>query len=220
MRTKRLIPIFFFLVLSAPLARVEAQGETFSFRLPSYELYAPAKIIISFVYTNNVTTNVRTLGTSLYKITTSPVQVIFEAEAFDVYTIDIRIEYSIPINQTVIIGLYEGGRATKGIEFDTTVSVILLTIKVSVVEAPTYPTAEEIANSLANWLQSYLSEYTMQISNTVNQMGESMLVIGVLGVIAFVVSIAVLVAVFYVNRRVAELSEWGIRHESEHSKGG
>jgi hypothetical protein len=51
-------------------------------------------------------------------------------------------------------------------------------------------------------------------------MGETTLVIGVLAVIGFVVSIAVLVAVFYVHSRVAELSEWGIRHESEHHKGG
>jgi hypothetical protein len=219
MRTKRLIPLFFFLLLlAAPL--VQAQGETANFRLPSYELYAPAKIIISFVYTNNVTTNVNTLGTSLYQITTTPVQVIFEAEAFDVYTIDIRIEYSIPVNQTVIIGLYEGGRATKGIEFDTSARVILISMKVSVVEAPTYPTAEDIANAMANWLQSYLTEYTGQMTVTINQMGESMLIIGVLGVVAFVVSVAVLVAVFYVHRRVAELSEWGIRHESEHRKGG
>jgi hypothetical protein len=146
--------------------------------------------------------------------------VIFEAEAFDVYTIDIRIEYSIPVNQTVIIGLYEGGRATKGIEFDTSARVILISMKVSVVEAPTYPTAEDIANAMANWLQGYLTEYTGQMTVTINQMGESMLIIGVLGVVAFVVSVAVLVAVFYVHRRVAELSEWGIRHESEHRKGG
>ena len=219
MRRTLLIPIFFFLLLLvAPL--VQAQGETFSFRLPSYELYAPAKIIVSFVYTNNVTTNVRTLGTSLYKVTTSPVQVIFEAEAFDVYTIDILIEYSIPVNQTIIIGLYEGGRATKGIEFDTSASRILLTFKVSVVEAPTYPTAEDIANAMANWLQSYLSEYTAQQQTLINQMGQAMLVIGILAVIAFVVCVSVLVAVFYVHRRVAELSEWGIRHESEHRKEG
>ncbi|MGB9671927.1 MAG: hypothetical protein ACPLZY_02135, partial [Candidatus Norongarragalinales archaeon] len=115
-----LIPIFFCL-FTLPIISVHAQYEpyAFSFRLPSYELYAPSKIIVSFVYTNNVTTNVRTLGTSLYKVTTSPVQVVFEAEAFDVYTIDILIEYAIPVNQTIIIGLYEGGRATKGIEFDT-----------------------------------------------------------------------------------------------------
>jgi hypothetical protein len=93
-------------------------------------------------------------------------------------------------------------------------------MKVSVVEAPTYPTAEDIANAMANWLQGYLTEYTGQMTVTINQMGESMLIIGVLGIVAFVVSVAVLVAVFYVHRRVAELSEWGIRHESEHRKGG
>jgi len=216
-----LISLFFCLLILTPLSVVNAQESyVFNFRLPSYELYAPAKIIVSFVYTNNVSTNVRTLGTSLYKVTTSPVQVVFEAEAFDVYTIDVLIEYTIPVNQTILIGLYEGGRATKGIEFDTSASRIMLTFKVSVVEAPTYPTAEEIANAMANWLQSYLSEYTAQMTITIDKMGETTLVVGVLAVIGFVVSIAVLVAVFYVHRRVAELSEWGIRHESEHRKGG
>ena len=219
---KLLLLSIFFCLFAMQLSAVNAQNEpyAFSFRLPSYELYAPAKIIVSFVYTNNVSTNVRTLGTSLYKVTTSPVQVVFEAEAFDVYTIDVLIEYTIPVNQTVIIGLYEGGRAAKGIEFDTSASRIYLSMRVSVVEAPTFPTAEQIADAMANWLQSYLSEYTAQQTITINKMGETMLVIGVLAVIGFVVSIAVLVAVFYVHSRVAELSEWGIRHESEHSEEG
>ncbi|MEM3361429.1 MAG: hypothetical protein QXV85_09540 [Candidatus Bathyarchaeia archaeon] len=216
---KLLLPIFFFLFM-LPLSVNAQEYYTFNFRLPSYELYAPAKIIVSFVYTNNVSTNVRTLGTSLYKVTTSPVQVVFEAEAFDVYTIDVLIEYAIPVNQTVVIGLYEGGRAVKGIEFDTSASRIYISMHVSVVEAPTFPTAEQIADAMANWLQSYLSEYTAQQTNTINKMSETMLVVGVLAVIGFVVSIAVLLAVFYVHRRVAELSEWGIRHESEHRKEG
>ncbi|MEM3761056.1 MAG: hypothetical protein QXZ02_08130 [Candidatus Bathyarchaeia archaeon] len=219
MKKTLLLPIFFFLFM-LPLSVNAQEYYTFNFRLPSYELYAPAKIIVSFVYTNNVSTNVRTLGTSLYKITTSPVQIVFEAEAFDVYTIDVLIEYAIPVNQTVIIGLYEGGRAVKGIEFDTSSSRICLSMHVSVVEAPTFPTAEQIADAMANWLQSYLSEYTAQQTNTINKMSETMLAVGVLAVIGFVVSIAVLLAVFYVHRRVAELSEWGIRHESEHRKEG
>jgi hypothetical protein len=203
-------------MLASPFSVKAQEPNTFNFRFPSYELYAPAKIIISFVYTNNVTTNVRTLGTSLYKVTTSPVQVIFEAEAFDAYTIEVRIEYSIPVNQTVLIGLYEGGRATKGIEFDTSANRILISFKVSVVEAPRYPSSEEIATAMAHWLESYLNEYTGQMTTTISKMGETSLVVGVLAVVGFTLSVAVLIAVFYVHRRVAELTEWGIRHESEH----
>ena len=214
----KLLPLFFFLAVFtvATFKPVEAQyWRVARMRLPSYELYAPAQIIISFVYTNNVSVNVRTLGTSLYKVTTSPVQIIFEAEAFDVYTIDVALAYSTPINQTIIIGLYEGGRATKGIEFDTDADRIEMTFKVSVVEAPRYPTAEEIANAMWNWLQASLSEFMTRQENINLSIANSSAIIGSLGVISFVVCIVALLAVFYLHRRVAELSEWSIRHKAE-----
>ena len=205
-----------FMTVVAVATPVEAQyWRVARLRLPSYELYAPAQIIVSFVYTNNVSVNVRTLGTSLYKVTTSPVQIIFEAEAFDVYTIDIALSYSLPINQTIIIGLYEGGRATKGIEFDTDADRIEMTFKVSVVEAPRYPTAEEIANAMWNWLQTSLNEFMTRQENINLGIANSSAIIGSLGVISFVVCIVVLLAVFYLHRRVAELSEWSIRHKAE-----
>jgi len=197
---------------------VKAETAQFSFRLPSYELYAPAKIIVSFVYTNNVSVNVRTLGTSLYKATTSPVQVIFETDAFDVYTITFDIYYSMPVNQTITIGLYEGGRAAKGVEFDVNTAHINIQMKVSVVEAPRYPTAEEIANSMWQMLQNSLNEFTTAQQNLIAKMSDTVLVTGSLAVIGFVVSIAVLIAVFHIHRKVAELSEWGIRHETEHRR--
>lgn len=215
MKTRFILPLFLFaLMITAP--NVEAQyWEVARLRLPSYELYAPAQIIVSFVYTNNVSVNVRTLGTSLYKVTTSPVQVVFEAEAFDVYTIEMSLSYSLPINQTILIGLYEGGRATKGIEFDAEADRIEIIMKVTVIEAPRFPSAEEIANAMWGWLQSSLSEFTAQQQGLVEGMGKTMMVVGTLGVISFTVSLAVLIAVFYVHRRTAELSEWVFRRETE-----
>jgi hypothetical protein len=210
----------FLCLLALTFKPVQCQNVT-RFRLPRYELYAPAKIIVNFVYTNNVTVNVRTLGTSLYKVTTSPVQIVFEAEAFDVYTIDVNILYGLPVNQTIVIGLYEGGRATKGIELDTTSETIQMTMKVSVVEAPKYATAEEIAQSMWNMLQGSLNEFMDRQQVIMDEMGRTMTIIGALAVISFAVCIVALVAVFYMHRRVAELSEWGIRHETEHrGKGG
>lgn len=218
---KNKLSVFAILTLILWASAIPAQAQPMgiaNFRLPSYELYAPAKIIVSFVYTNNVTVNVKTLGTSLYKITTTPVQAIFEAEAFDVYTIYIDIQYSIPVNQTVLIGLYEGGRAAKGIEFDTVSDHIQLTMKVSVVEAPHYPRVEDLADAIWSRLMGSLNEFTNQQQGLIAKMGESGVVIGSVAIISFVVSITVLIAVFYMHRRVAELSEWGIRHEEEHRK--
>jgi len=222
MRKHIVTSIFFCFILAVsqffPLA--QAQGENFYLRLPSYELYAPAKIIINFVYTNNVSVSVHTLGTSLYKATTSPVQALFEAEAFDVYTIDVSIEYGVPVNQTIIIGLYEGGRAAKGIEIDVSHRRIFLSMKVCVVGAPEYPAPEDIAEAMWTRLEGFYSEFIVQQQGLLDKMSETMLVIGSLAVISFVVCIIVFIVVFYMHRQVAELSEWGIRHETEHRKGG
>ena len=211
MKARFIIPFFLFCLVLVP--SVQAQFWHVSrFRLPSYELYAPAQIIISFVYTNNVSVNVRTLGTSLYKVTTSPVQIIFEAEAFDVYSIDVVIAYPIPVNQTVIIGLYEGGRATKGIEFDAQADRIEISMKVSVVEAPRYPTAEEIANAMWGWLQAQLNEFMERQQSIVEGVSKSALTVGVMGAISFAICLILIIVVLYVYRRVAELNEWRLHH--------
>lgn len=223
MKTPKLFtPLFFFLLLVSNLPFVQAQQETMgsaNIRFPSYELYAPAKIIVNFVYTNNVTVNVKTLGTSLYKATTSPVQALFEAEAFDVYTITIDINYIVPVNQTIIVGLYEGGRAAKGLEFDVVADHISLMFRISVVEAPRYPTSEELANAMWERLQGSLNEFTVQQQGLIAKMGETIIVVGSIAIIGFLVCVVALISVFYMHRKVAELSEWGIRHETEHRKG-
>jgi len=146
--------------------------------------------------------------------------VIFEAEAFDLYTITVDIYYITAVNQTIVIGLFEGGRAAKGMEVDVVADHISLTMRVSVIEAPRIPTAEEISDAIwARW-QSALDDFKAENRVLTDRMGETMAVVGGLAVIAFVVCMVSVIAVFRMNRKVAELSEWGIRHEHEHRKGG
>ncbi|MEM3829757.1 MAG: hypothetical protein QXP36_11165, partial [Conexivisphaerales archaeon] len=85
---------------------------------------------------------------------------------------------------------------------------IEINIKVSVVEAPRYPTAEEIANSMWSWLQAQLSEFMGRQENLVEGIGKTSLTVGVLGAISFAVCCVLILAVFYIYRRVAELNEW------------
>lgn len=203
------------LVLNVSLARAENPA---SLTLPSYELYSPAKVVISYIYTNNVSVQVNTLGASLYQVTTTPVSTVFEASAYDVYTITVQISYLDITNQTIVIGLLEGGRPAKGIEMPVSTNTVIFTFRISVVEAPRYPSAEEIANVLMDKLRNELADYTAHIDALIKQLSESLTFAASLSIIAFAIAIVVLVANYYLHRKVSELTEWGIRHESEHRK--
>ncbi|MGB9774611.1 MAG: hypothetical protein ACPL4I_11410 [Bacteroidota bacterium] len=219
MRRNRLSIIVVLVLLWASILTLPAQGqEAAEFRVPSYELYAPARIVISFVYTNNVSVQVSTLGNSLYKAVTSPVQVEFSTEAFDVYTVNVQILYDKIVNQTITMGLFEGGRAAKGIEFDVNASAVNVKMKVAVVEAPRFPTADEISDRMWERWRNELANFEANVNDLVAKMNSTVLTVGSLSVIAFVVCIVALIATFHVHRRVAELQEWGIRHEAEHRK--
>ena len=183
--------------------------------VPTFELYAPAKIVISFSYTKSVVVHVTTLGQSLYKAITSPTSVEFDTEAFDVFTITVNVLYTAPVNQTVTIGLFEGGRAAKDIEVSMNDAAITLMFKVSVVQAPSYPTATDIADAMMLRWQNQLAVFEASQRDLTNTMANTVTTVGSIAVIAFVVCLICIIAVFMLQRRVAELSEWGIRHKAE-----
>ena len=186
--------------------------------IPTFELYSPAKIVIGFSYTKNVTCTVTTLGQSLYEAITGPTSVTFDTSAFDVFTILVTITYSTPVNQTVNISFFEGGRAAKNMQVAMADSAISLMFKISVVQAPSYPSATDIADAMMQRWQNQLSDFEASQRGLTDEMANTVSVVGALGVIAFVVCIICVMAVFYIQRRVAELSEWGVRHRAEHAQ--
>jgi len=204
-----------FLFFTVNVVPVLGQGLIGDINLPSYELYAPARVVVSFAYTKNVSIHVSTLGSSLYKAVTSPVQVEFSTEAFDVYTITIQVLYDITVDQTVTVGLFEGGRAAKGLEFNIASTGFTITMQLSVIEAPHYPTADEISDLMWQRWRNELDEFEAGQRDLVSKMADTVTVTGSLAVISFVVCIVLIVAVFYIHRKVAELAAWGIRHEVE-----
>ena len=189
--------------------------DTGSIRL-FYDLYAPARVVVSFAYTKNVTIDVSTLKTSLYKATTSPVQLEFYSEDYDVYTVTMTIRYGVKVDQTIIMGIFEGGRAAKSIEIVVSSSVITLTMRISVVEAPRYPTADEISNLIWERWRNELNTFEVRQQGLITTMASTVTTIGSLAAIAFGLSIALMIVVLYTHRKVAELSQWGLRHEAEH----
>ena len=218
---KAVIATTFFLCLtSSALSALPvnlALAEESGIRLPTYELYAPAKVVVSFAYTKNVTIEVSTLKTSLYKAITSPVQLEFDAEDVDLYTVTMKILYSgIKVDQTIVIGIFEGNRPVKSIEFDVCSSSITIMMRLSIVKAPTYPTAEEISNLIWDKWRNELITFESKQNDLVTQISNTVVTVGSLAAIAFAVCIALIIVVFHMHQRVAELSEWGIRHRAEH----
>ena len=199
------------------VAPVSAEG-TNNIGLPNYELYAPAKVVVSFVYTKNVTIEVSTLKTSLYKAITSPVQLEFDTEDVDVYTVTMHILYGVKVNQTIVIGIFEGDRPAKSMEFDVVSSSITVTMKLSVVKEPTYPTAEEISNLMWVKWQNELATFESKQNDLVTGISNTVVTVGSLAAIAFAVTVALILVVFRMHQKVAELSEWGIRHRTEHRR--
>ncbi len=200
-----------------PLA--SAQGLTASIRIPSIELYAPCRVTVQFAYTKDVTVTTTTLGASLYRVVTEPIQATFSTEAFDVYTITIRIPYEGVVNQTITIGIFEGGRAAKGLEWDVNAKTVIIEMKLTVVEAPSFPTVDEFIEPLWTRWANELHSFQIQQNELFNKMTETVTIIGSLAAIAFVMTVVILAAMFYIHRKVSELSAWGIRHEMEARKG-
>ena len=217
--TLRIITLLLlFSLLTLPNA--EAQSRYAELRVPQLELYSPAEITVSYVYTNNVSIQVHTLGPSLYEATTSPVQARFETQEFDTYTIYLKILYDQPVQQTILIGIFEGGRAAKSIEYDVDAQEIFLSFTVSVVQAPEYPTAEQIALAITEYFRNEILSLRADFQSLTESIENSIVFVSALSVISFALSIIVLASIFYMNRKVSELTEWGIRHESEHKKRG
>ncbi|MEM2512712.1 MAG: hypothetical protein QXU81_00105 [Candidatus Bathyarchaeia archaeon] len=187
------------------LGNIYAQEENFRANIPLFELYAPARVVVSFQYTQDVSIRVSTVGASLYRATTSPTQIQFEAENYDTYKVIIRIAYSMRINQTITIGLFEGGRAAKSIEIQVNEPVIEIQMVLSVVEAPRYPTAEEISERMWERWRNELVLFEQKQNEIINKMIESSIVIGSLAAIGFTVSLACIYAVFRVHHKIAEL---------------
>jgi len=203
-------------LLAAPSTKAQTESYYATLRMPALELYAPAEVTVSYVYTNNVSIQVNTLGPSLYEATTSPVMARFETQEFDTYTIFLRIQYSRPVEQTIQIGIFEGGRAAKSVEFDVNAEIIDIKFVVSVVQAPEYPTAEQIALAITEYFRNEILSLRGDLQSLTDTIQNSLVFASALAIISFAVSLVAIVAIFYMHRKTSELMEWGIRHQEEH----
>ena len=97
---------------------------------------------------------------------------------------------------------------------------IFLSFTVSVVQAPEYPTAEQIALAITEYFRNEILSLRADFHLLTDSIESSLVFVSALSIISFALSIIVLASIFYMNRKVSELTEWGIRHEAEHRRRG
>jgi len=210
MKGRVLAVLLFCFLGSFSLAVFPSPAGATNIEFPSFSLYSPVKIVVTFIYTQNVTTHVGTASQSLYKAITSPTSVEFDTQALDVFTIDMNILYSLAQNQTVTIGISEGDRPTKSITVSMNDKDLSLHLIVNVVEEPTFPTADQIANAMLDRWQNQLTAFEAANSQLTNEMSSSVVVAASLGIIAFVVSVLCFGTMFWIHKRQANLEAKGL----------
>jgi len=151
---------------SITIARGEEEPEVAGFNLQSY---TPAKILISYTYTNNFSViDVSSIGKSLYKITSSPISIEFIAEDIDQYTFTVEIKYAAIVTQSVQIAVFSAGYAPEGMQLNVKGNVVRLKFTLTVTQEPKYPSAQDVAEQVVLQIADQLNEFRRQTTEIVD----------------------------------------------------
>ena len=176
--------------------------------LPSFPLWTPVHLVVSYAYTQNYTVSVNTYGLSLHHETSSPTSIAFDTSAVDTYSIHVSVRYGIWVNQTVTISIAENATAAKLISFDMNSQGFDVDMLIVTSQAPSYPTADQIANNLWNRWQNVLNELQGSNQNLVNSLLGSYAMNAGFSFVAFGLSMALLIVVIYLARRQARFDHF------------
>ena len=165
-RKNRLSILAFLIMLSFHLpvmpihAKEDGSSEVASLNLQAYK---PARIVITYAYTNNFSvSDVSSMGKSMYKITSSPTSIEFKAEDVDRYTFTVEIKYAAVVGQSIQIAIFSAGNPPEGMQFNVKTDVVQLQFTVTVTEEPRYPTAQEVAEQVVRQVANELMEFGQQ----------------------------------------------------------
>ena len=190
---------------------VADEATTVSAVTMSLQGYATARIVISYAYTNSFTvSNVTSLGRSMYKIISSPMGIEFEGVDVDRYTFTADVRYATVTDQLIQVAIFSAEHPPEGIEYNVRGKVVKITVALTVEKEPKYPTAEEVAEAVVKQMSDSLQQFQVQQQKLVNQVSDTIVSIGSIAAIAFVLVVVLLIVVFRIHRRMAALSERGI----------
>jgi len=149
-------------------ARCQGNGpyEVASFNL---QAYLPARILISYSYTNNFSvTDITSLGQTIYKINTGPTSIEFKAEdAIDRYTFTVEIKYPEETTQSIQIAVFSGSQPPEGIQFNVKGKSIVIRFVLTVSEQPQYPSPEEVAEQVVVQVANELIQFESRINEVI-----------------------------------------------------
>jgi len=174
-------------------------GEVAGFNL---QAYAPARVLISYSYTNNFSvTDVSSVGQSLYKITSGPTSIEFKAEETDRYTFTVDVKYAAIVTQSIQIAVFSAGYPPEGIQLNVKGNVVRLKFTLTVTEEPRYPSAQDVAEQVVKQVSNELSLFEQQTERIVETQNRNLEVQWVLVAFNLSVNIVLLLVILLRPRR-------------------
>jgi len=205
-----LLSLLLFSSLSAATITLaqEQEPEVAGFNL---QAYAPARILISYTYTNNFSvTDVSSIGQSLYTITSSPTYIEFKAVDVDQYTFTVEIKYTTIVTQSIQIAVFSSGYAPEGIQLNVKGNV-RLKFTLTVTQEPKYPSAQEVAEQVVRQVGNQLDEFRRQTTEIVDLQTRNIEMQWLLIGFTMAVSVAfVIILVFWVYPQLRSLRGGGV----------
>ena len=127
-------------------------------------VFAPAKIKIDFDYTKNVTiSNVTCVGPSLYEVTSSPIDLTFQALNIDDYSFTLDLNYAVVTTQNVKVTFTSGSQPPSTYTIPANCNHLVFPIIIKAAHEPHYPTSEEIAGAVVKQISSRLDVYNANL---------------------------------------------------------
>jgi len=133
--------------------------------------YAETKIIVSYAFTQNVSSIANSAGKSVWHTTEDPYTAKFATEALDKFTWQLEIQYSLTVAQTLTIAVWSGSQAVNTQELTVKTDKITLIFTATVTQEPRYPTAEEVAQKGYEIFRNEFAEmlYELRTENELNR---------------------------------------------------
>ena len=162
-KSSLLILFTFTIIFASPVSAENKKGGASEVASLNLQAYCPARIVITYAYTNNFSvSDVSSMGKSMYKVVSSPTSIEFKAEDVDRYTFTVTIKYPAVVGQSIQIAVFSAGNPPEAIQFNVKTSTVRIKFTVTVTEEPRYPTAQEVAEQVVRQVANELMQFRRQ----------------------------------------------------------
>ena len=158
---KRNISILLILLALIPQVRgVDVEPYTMHHELNTY---IDTRIVVSYTFTQNVTTDCNSAGNSVWQAEIGPLSTTFVTSAADKFNWHLAVEYETVVFQTVSIAIFSGDEPVDYMDFEILTDRFSMVFEITVTKQPEYPTAEELADMSIEVLENKLAEYVAEM---------------------------------------------------------